>query len=431
MISKYVVGLAGLFLFSGVCVAQTDIRVSGAEVGFPVAVPQLCNASNAAEYAAKVPEVITRDLQISGLFKVLNPGTFVETPGKCSEPNAIAYSDWSVIGAEGLVKGEVREKGDSIEVVMYLHDVQQQRAVVAKRYEAAKEDYAKVAHRFANEIMGHFTGEKGVFGTEIAYVSRVGRFKELFMMGIDGSGVRQITRDRGLALSPSWAPGGDKIIFTSYASRRPELYVVSPKGGKPQRITKRPGLELGAKFSRDGNTILTASSVSGLSKISLFDLRGRVLKRLTTGSAIDVSPSWSPDGEWFAFCSNRGGGPQIYISRADGTGRPKRVSFADSNYCTSPAWSPKGDRIAFVCRRGGHQIFMSSPRGGQATQLTFSGNNEDPNWSPDGRFIAMSSNLGRGGPRNIAILSLLGGSPTQISFAKSEDSQPAWSPMLD
>lgn len=409
--------------------AQTDIHITKPNAGFPVAVPQLCDAGSGGEAAMKISETISRDLQITGLFKVINPSAFVEAPGKCGDVERVQYSDWSVIGAEGLVKGEIRGGGAGLEVKLYLHDVQQQRAVVGKRYEASQQDYQRVAHKFANEIVRFFTGEPGVFGTRIAYVSRVGRFKELFIMDLDGTNVRQLTRDNGLAMSPSWSPSGDRIVYTSYRSRKPELYTMSPDGGGARQITERQGLEIGAKFTPDGARLMTSAAIAGVSKIAVLDMSGRLIQKLTSGDAIDVSPSISPDGSRVAFCSNRGGGPQIYVMSSQGE-PASRISFTNSNYCTSPAWSPKGDKIAFICRAGGNQLFIASPTGSQVTQLTFAGDNEDPSWSPDGRFLAMSSN-GGGGARNITILSLLGGAPTKISFSRSEDSQPAWSPRVD
>ena len=411
--------------------AQADVQISGPGKGYPVALPRLCDAGGAGELAQKIPEIVTKNLQISGLFKVINPNSFVEAPGKCVDPDKVAYSDWSIIGAEGLVRGEIRSNGNTVEVKFYLHDVLQKKTVVGKKYEASTQDFAKIAHRFSNEIIRFFTGEPGIFGTRLAYVSRVGRFKELFVMDIDGSNARQLTRDNGLALSPSWSPRGDRLVYTSYRTRKPDLYYISPEGGSPRQITERPGLEIGAKFSPDGGKLITSASISGVSKIVLLDLAGKLISKLTSGSSIDVSPSYSPDASQVAFCSNRAGGPQIYVMSS--AGEPaKRISFTNSNYCTSPSWSPKGDKIAFVCRSGGNQIFISSPDGSQATQLTFAGDNEDPNWSPDGRFIAFSSNFG-GGARNIAILSLLGGGgqPTRISFARSEDGQPTWSPVTE
>jgi TolB protein len=408
--------------------AQTDIRISGAQAGFPVAIPQMCNGSNAVEAAKKIPETISKDLQISGLFKVLNPASYVETPGKCGGPESFAYSDWTVIGAEGVVKGNITVQNGQLQAELYLYDVLQQKAVIGKKYSALESESQKVAHKFANEILFYFTGERGVFGTQIAYVSAVGRFKELFVMDIDGSNQKQITSDRGLIFSPSWSPKGDQIVYTSYASKSPELYLAVPESGRITRITKRPGLEVGAEFTKDGSRLLSSASFDGVSKIVMFDLRGQILSTLAQSGSIDVSPSFSPDGSQIAFCSNRGGGPQVYTMDAGG-GSVKRISFADSNYCTSPAWSPKGDKIAYVCRMGGFQIFMSDPNGGAAIQLTFNGDNEDPSWSPDGRFLAFSSTSLGGGSKSIGILSLLGGRPTRITESKGDSSQPAWSPI--
>ena len=429
-INKSVFGLLLIVTSYSSALAQTDIHITGAKSGFPVGVPQLCNVSGGKKYAKQIPQLVAKNLKISGLFKVLEEGSYVETPGKCIAPEALVYSDWSVIGAEGLVRGDIQLKNNVITAKMYLYDILQKRIVVGKRYQAEPSDFAIIAHKFSNEIVGYFTGQKGIFGSKIAYVARVDRFKELFIMDIDGSNSKQLTRDKGLALSPSWSPGGNQLVYTSYRTRRPELYYLSPNGGLPRRITKRPGLELGAKFSPDGTRLLTSASQDGITKIALFDLRGRMIRRLTRSGAIDVSPSWSPDGKRIAFCSNRAGGPQIYVMNSDGS-KIRRISFVNSGYCTSPSWSPKGDKIAFVCRKKGNQIFMATPQGTEPTQLTFAGINEDPNWSPDGRFIVFSSNFAKQRRKNIAILSLLGGVPTQISFSKRDESQPTWGPVLN
>ena len=427
----FVIGLTALFT-AGVALAQTDIHVSGPAAGFPVALPQICDGGGGAPYNSKIPEIISKNLQVSGLFKVLDPSSFLEAPGKCEAPDKVGFPDWSVIGAEGLVKGSIKTSANGqILVELYLYDVQQQKAVIGKRYESEGGDYARIAHRFSNEIMRFFTGEKGVFGTRIAYIGKVGRFKELFIMDLDGSNSRQLTRDRGIVLSPSWSPAGDKIMYTSFRTRKPEIYMISPEGGSPKQITSREGMELGSKFTPDARSIISSASSNGNTNIVMFDLRGKIIQNLTNSSGIEVSPSLSPDGGQIAFCSNRSGGPQIYVMDSAG-GNAHRISFTNSNYCTSPAWSPKGDKIAFVCRAGGNQLFLSAPDGSQSVQLTFSGNNEDPSWAPDGRSLAFSSDAGRGSARNISILPLLGGgSPKRISVSNVEEGMPSWSPRID
>ncbi len=421
----------GIFFFPHVSYSQTEIVISGAQVGFPVAVPEFCDRTEKGTVARNIPKTISKDLQISGLFKLLDPKTFIEAPGSCKSPEGFAYSDWSVIGTEGLVRGEVREiSGNKIQVDLYLFDVLQQKPVIARRYTGGEEDYSMMAHRFANEILLYFTGEKGVFGTRVSYVGSVGRFKELFVVDLDGANNTQLTNEKGLIFSPSWSKEGDRLVYTSYQSRVPDLYIAPSSGGRATRITNRPGLEVGAKFTESGSSLISSASYDGISKLVLFDLRGQILKKITTGSSIDVSPSYSPDKSQIAFCSNRAGGPQIYTMDSEGS-NVKRISYVDSKYCTSPAWSPKGDKIAFVCARGGFQIFMSDAEGGNAVQLTFSGDNEDPSWSPDGRFLVFSStNLG-GGSKQLGILSLLGGRPTRIEGTASDARQPSWSPAID
>ena len=430
MIRKFLSVIA-LTLIPISTLAQTELHITGPQSGFPIAVPRMCDAGSAGSLTEQLSSAISRNLQISSYFKVLNPSTFVETPGKCTKSDELAFSDWSVIGAEGLVKGDiVKTSSDNLTVTLYLYDIHQRKAVVGKRYQGEADEFNKIADRFSNEIIKYFTGEAGVFGTKIAFVGKVGRFKELFLMNIDGSGLRKLTKDKGLIVSPSWSPNGEKIIYTSYRSKRPELYTVNPRTGRMQQLTKRNGLDIGAKFAPNGRSIMASSSANGHSNLVHLDLRGNVKRLVTKGWAIDVSPSFSPDGSEIVFCSNRGGGPQIYKMAAEG-GKAKRISFTGSGYCTSPSWSPKGDKVAYVCQRGGNQLFVYSFKTKKSVQLTFHGNNEEPSWSPDGRFIAFSTNFGKRGARNIGITSIDRGAPTQISFSKSQHSQPSWSPRLD
>lgn len=421
---------AGLLLVGSAAtsaVAQTDLKVTGPQAGFPVAIPQMCDEGNAGEYARKIPETIQKNLDLSGLFKVLPPSSYVETPGKCANPEQIQYSDWTVIGADGLVRGEMKvNSAGMLEARLYLYDVQQRKTVIAKQYESDPRDATRIAHRFSNEIMKFFTGEKGIFGTRIAFVSKVGRFKELFVVDLDSSNLKQLTRDTGIVLSPSWSPDGSTVAYTSFRTKKPELYTMNVDSGSQRQLTKREGLEMGAKFAKDGGSIVASASTAGVSNLVTFDLSGRMLRTLTNSSNVDISPSLSPDGGQLAFCSNRAGGPQVFVMSAGG-GEARRLSYTSSNYCTSPAWSPKGEQIAFVCRTGGFQIYVAPAAGGAASQLTFTGDNEDPSWSPDGRYLMFSS-TGYGG-RKIMILPLQTGIPKAIETGRSDDSQPSWSPL--
>jgi TolB protein len=414
-----------LLFFLSTAVAQTDLRISNPKAGFPIAIPRACDTGGASPYDAKIPEMIRKDLELSGFFSVLPESGYVESPGKCNLPNGVQFSDWSVIGADVLVKANVTSIGNTVRAELYLFDVQQQKAVLGKRYEADARDFSRLAHRFANEIIRYFTGTAGIFGSRIVFVSKVGRFKELFEMDLDGSNLRQLTRERGLAISPSFHPNGSSVIYTSYRLRKPELFLLPLSGGAPRQITNREGLEIGAKYLKDGSGIIASASFEGNSNIVIFDELGRIVRKVTSGGFIDVSPTLSPDKNRFAFVSNRAGGPQIYVMSLSG-GEAKRISFTGSNYCTSPSWSPSGDKIAFSCMAGGNQLFIANSDGTNALQVTFAGNNEDPAFSPDGRYVLFSSTMAGGGRRSLMLLPLHSGQPRAISASGSEDSMPSW-----
>lgn len=407
--------------------AVTDIMIQGAGKRFPIAVASICNQTS---HKLEPDKTIISNLDVSGYFNVLNPDTYIEAKGKCDNQN-FAYSDWSVIGAEGLVKGEATGSGSNMTVKMYLHDVARQGVVVAKEYKISHpSQITTVANRFSNVILEYFTGTAGFFGSQIAFSGKVGRFKELFLMDANGTNVRQISNDRGLVLSTAWSPTGQDLVYTSYRNRAPDLFRYSLSNRRLIQLTNGNALEIGGQFSPDGNTILYSRTRGSAADLILADLGGRTIRNvLVEGGIINVSPSWSPDGSEIVFCSNRSGGPQIYKMSASG-GNIKRVSFVSSNYCTSPAWSPKGDKLAFVCRAEGRfQIFVSDADGLNAQQLTTYGHNEDPSWAPDGRYIAFASTFGSSKIFNIAMIKSDGTNLKQLTFSNSGYTDPSWGPI--
>lgn len=410
--------------------AQTDLYVRGAGKLIPIAIPTLCLEEREIEGGDVIPSTLAKDLDLSGYFEVLNRKGFIESAGKCGAQESTAYSDWSVIGSEGLIKGQISTSGGRLRAQLYLHDVQKKSVVLAKQYEGEASQLKKMAHRFANEVMRFYTGFPGVFGTQIAFSSRVGRFKELFVMEMDGSDIRQLTNDRGLSLSSGWDPSGTRLVYTSYRNRVPDLFMIDIASRNVKQLTRTSDLEIGAHFI-DSDRIVFSRTEGADSNVLTMRLDGSGLRTITPPNmAIDVSPVPSPDGSQVLFCSNRSGGPQIYLMGIDGSA-PRRVSFGQSSYCTSPAWSPKGDKIAFVCQADrGFNIFVSDPDGSNTVQLTSGGKNEDPEFSPDGRYLTFATTQ-FGGVFSIAIMRADGLSIKQITSSRGGDFEPAWGPLVE
>jgi TolB protein len=71
-------------------------------------------------------------------------------------------------------------------------------------------------------------------------------------------------------------------------------------------------------------------------------------------------------------------------------------------------------------------IFIADITGGQLRQLTAdAGDNEDPAWSPDGRFIAFTTT--RGGKRQIYVMDADGSAPHLVANIRGDSYTPDWS----
>lgn len=421
--------LAALALPATASHAQVRGLITGpGETAFPIAVTQLQGGEG--EAARAFTATLSRNLDLSGLFRILDPASFIGDGGG-TRIEEIDFGNWSTIGARLLVTGRMAASGGELTIEARLYDVAERRQLGGKRYQGSSRDARRMANRFADEILLLLTGEAGPFDSRLAFIStRSGRFKELYVMNLDGSDLRQLTRNQTINLSPSWAPDARSLLFTSYKDGRPKLYEMDVVSGRERLIPTGPGMVMGASFSPDGREIaVTRGAAKGDSEIVLVSPEGSVLSRLTEGQTINVSPSFSPNGSQLAFCSGRTGSPQIYVMGTGG-GQARRVSFKGS-YNTQPVWSPKGDKIAYTGRVDGRfQIFVVGADGGEATQITSSrGDNVDPTWSPDGRYLVFSST--RAGKAQLYFSDARGVRQRQLITSPGSDSSPAWSPRLE
>jgi len=395
----------------------------------PIAVPLLKNLGpqrDGGEYSQGMADIVARDLELSCWFKVLDRSAYIEDPRRTGTD----FRDWATIGAEALIKGGFEVRGESLVAEFRLFDVYQRKQIVGKSYTAEIKFFPRFAHKFVDEIIYQFTGERGPFDTRIAYVSTgSGRFKEIYVANMDGSERVQLTKNRTINLSPSWSPNGRTLLYTSFKDSKPRVYQLDLSSGKDSIFSSRSGLNLGGSWSSDGKTIALSLERRGNVDVYLLDQSGRIVRRLTKNRGIDVSPSWSPKGDRLVFVSNRSGSPQLYIKDLS-RGETKRLTFT-GGYNTSPEWSSKGDKIVYTGRSGGRfNIFTIPAEGGDSERLTSnSGDNEDPSWSPDGRYIVFSSN--RRGRYSLYLMRATGECQRRLTVSPGDDTNPSWSPRLD
>jgi TolB protein len=393
-----------------------------------IAIPDFKNFSDSGknpELTWALTKVISYDLDLSGYFIPMDKKAFIDEDGPLLTSDNIHFKNWSIIGAELLLKGGYTCIGGYLDVTVRLYDAYYGSQIMAKRYLGKTEDYRRLMHRIGNEIVFAITGYHGLFLTRFAFVNDSTGHKEIFLCDFDGGNVQQLTYDDSIAMLPRWSPTGEQIVFNSYKDGSPMLYLYDMSSGNVRRVSERTGLNIGACWSSDGKNLGLTLSHQGSPDIYSIDLSGKIMERYTTHWAIDVSPSFSPDGAKMAFVSNRSGNPQIYVKDLH-TGSEERLTF-DLKYCTSPSWS-KLNKISFTCMNDGHfDIYTIDPDGSNLTRLTYNNrDNEDPCWSPDGRYIVFTSN--RDGGYHLYIMNSNGKNQNRITFLKGEDTSPSWSP---
>ena len=364
----------------------------------------------AASTSVQADAVMAGDLETSAVFTVTRGWVQGEQP---FDVQAVVGGQWTVNGSQVRLTGEVR-------------DMPARRPILVREYRGPLEQWRSLVHQFADDVVLQFTGELGVASTRIAFVSQEGRNKELYVMDVDGVGLRPLTRDASIALSPSWSPDGSLLLFTSYrGGKGPQIFVTPASGGRVFPISGRAGNNTSASYSPDGREIACTLSMDGNPEIYLLDARGGSPRRLTNARGIDTSPCWSPTGRELAFTSDRSGTPQVYLMDHEG-GNVRRLNF-DVNYTDSPAWSPRGDRIAFVARSGGgFDVYVCRPDGTGLQQVTNGRSNENPRWSPDGRHLVFASN--REGSFALYVTDLDDRPPRKLDTGGRMALSPAWSP---
>jgi len=111
-----------------------------------------------------------------------------------------------------------------------------------------------------------------------------------------------------------------------------------------------------------------------------------------------AEPQISPDGKWVAYTlatpdmdANRNASNIWMVSTAGGS--PQQLT--QSGHDSSPVWSPNGKTIAFLSSRSGDsQVYLLSLEGGEAQKLTKLSTGADiVKWSPDGKTIAFTSSV--------------------------------------
>ena len=396
----------------------------------PIAIPDFAGTGGDVGVAQNIAKVIRADLDRSGLFRPLDPKSFIEKITNINVPPQ--FGSWRTIQAQALVAGQVTAQPDGrLRVDFRLWDVFGESQMIGQQYFTTPDNWRRIAHIIADAIYKRITGEEGYFDTRVVFISESGpalsRKKRLAVMDQDGANPIFLTRGDYLVLTPRFNPTAQMIAYMSYIGAKPRVYLFDLESGRQEMLGNFPNMTFSPRFSPDGNKVALTLESGGNSDIYVMDLRTRAMTRLTSDPSIDTAPSFSPDGTQIAFESDRGGSQQIYIMNADGSNQ-HRVSFGAGRNGT-PVWSPRGDLIAFTNQSGGFHVGVMKTDGSGARIITNGWEDEGPTWAPNGRVIMFGRTVQGGRGSQIWSIDVTGRNERRVP-TPGDASDPAWSPLI-
>jgi len=401
--------------------AQAQFRVEVTGVGLtqvPVAVAPFKGEDGASQ---KISAIVLADLERSGQFRS------VEAKGEVlDETSRPDMPQWRQRNADALVAGSVSRLADGrFDVRARLWDVVGGQTRGEFKEAVVASDLRLAAHRLADQIYEKLTGDKGVFATRIAYVTKTSARYTLWVADSDGEGAQAALASPEPIISPSWSPSGTQLAYVSFESRKPVIYVHELASGKRHVVANFRGSNSAPTWAPDGQSLVATLSRDGGSQLFQIDLQGGAARRLAQSNGIDTEPAFSANGSHLYFVSDRGGSPQIYRMPWSG-GAVERVTF-NGTYNISPSLSPDGRWMAYVSRTGGQfklQVMDLSSR--QSVGITDTGADEKPSFAPNSKLLVYATQLQ--GREALMTTTLDGKIKARLAGQGGDIREPDWGP---
>ncbi|OQW93277.1 MAG: hypothetical protein BWK79_11970, partial [Beggiatoa sp. IS2] len=183
------------FILSGLLHAELTVDiavdVNGQEAtggGQPIAIVPFGQQTGMTPPTENLAKIIANDLYSSGRFSPLPASNMPENPFQVEQ---IHFASWQNIKIPHLVIGRINSNGTSGYTIEFqLFDVFQNIQLVGLSYKATPQGLRQVAHQISDVIYQTLTGERGVFSTQVAYVTfrRDGRNAyKLYVADTDGA----------------------------------------------------------------------------------------------------------------------------------------------------------------------------------------------------------------------------------------------------
>jgi len=369
----------------------------------------------------KISEIVQADLERSGQFRGVDASG--QALDEASRPDLAL---WRQRTADSLVVGSVTRLGDGrYDVRFRLWDVVRGQDLGGQSYTVPQGDLRLASHRIADYVYEKLTGDKGIFSTRIAYVTKGGSRYSLWVADADGENAQAALASPEPIISPVWSSNGQQLAYVSFESRKPVVYVHNVASGQRRLLANFRGSNSAPAWAPDGGSLAVTLSRDGGSQLYTIPAGGGEPRRLTQSASIDTEPVYSADGSTIYFVSDRGGAPQIYKMGASG-GAPTRVTFSGT-YNISPSVSGDGRWLAYISRVGGaFKLHVMELATGNVSAITDTSADESPSFAPNSKLIVYATNLQ--GREALMTTTLDGKIKARLAGQAGDIREPDWGP---
>jgi TolB protein len=401
--------------------AQLSIEIlGGAGTMIPIAIVPF---EAEATWPLGISGVVGADLARSGLFRLVDTGGIVPRPARAED---VQFGVWRSRNADAVVVGSMLPlPGGRVDVRFALVDVAKQATLVSMAFNITPQQFRLTAHKIADIIYEKLTGDRGVFSTRIAYITKQGPRFQLLVADADGNDPQSIVASNEPLLSPRWSPDGSRLAYVSFENKKPVVYVQSLDTGERRAVANFRGSNSSPAWSPDGRRLAVTLTKDGGSQVYLMNADGSNVQRVLSSPGIDTEATFTPDGQSLVFTSDRGGTPQIYRANL-ATREVERLTY-EGTYNVSPRPLPDGKGLVFVRRDGGRfQIATLDYATRQVQVLTPGSNDESPSVAPNGKLVIYASE--NGGRGILAAVSIDGRVKQRLVAPATDVREPAWGP---
>lgn len=220
----------------------------------------------------------------------------------------------------------------------------------------------------------------------------------IYLVSIDGGPARQLTAAKGANNTPRWMPDGKSLAFISTRDGEAQIWMMPVSGGEARKASTISTGVSDLQVSPDGKWLSFSSEVypdcpnDDCNKKRTEELeKSKVKAKIFDSLPYRIWNAWKDGKRSHLFVLSADGGAAKDITPGDYDTPP-----IDLGGIWSYAWSPDSKEIAFtrnpdpaVATSTNNDIYVVSATGGEARKITENlGNDSQPLYSPDGKFIA-------------------------------------------